>query len=136
MKKFNILLPFLLLSAGACESVFEQTGYFQVPVDSIAAPDTVSASAAVQVTFFGTIGENRCWAFHRFRTVSSSSRIELKVIARYEEDRRGCTPGTVTLDGVTYTVEPPHAGDFRIVVAQPERDQMPLDSLVHVVHVR
>lgn len=136
MKKSNILLPLLLLTASACESVFEQTGSFQVPVDSIVAADTIGADQVLQIAFYGTIAENRCWAFDHFRKVRTSERLELRVIARYKEDRHGCTPGTVSLDGVVHSVQPPHAGTFRVVVPQPERDQMPADSLVHVVHVR
>jgi hypothetical protein len=128
------LTPFVLLPLFAligCEPVFEQSAERQIMVDSIVAPDTVDASQGVTIEFYGTMGENRCWSFYKFETDRAPDRLAMKVLVRFKQDGSGCTPGLVDLNGVEHQVQPPHAGDFRVVVLQPTSD-----SLVHVVHVR
>jgi hypothetical protein len=137
MKQYRAFLPLLLLALGACDSVFELSSEQHIRVDSIVAPDTIMAHETLEVAFFGTVGENRCWSFHRFRSQRTSDRLEVSVIARYQEDSRGCVREPVILDGATFQALPPHPGPFRLVVPLPGSGmQTPPDSLVHVVHVR
>lgn len=96
----------------------------RIRVDSIAAPASVGVNDTLRVTLYGVVGRNGCYALDRIDTHRTTNSIELSVWGRH---KRGggvvCTQAVVFLRH-GYTIPPPLAVPFSVLVRQPDGSRL------------
>jgi len=119
-------LPFLTASAilisscnifGPDKPIFENDE-FRIQVDSVNAVQTLNDSLIVR--FWGVIGRDSCQKFWHYQSHLEPHKLEITLWGHKEVTTGNiCNAGNINLNGQQYRVYPVEAGDFEIIVKQP-----------------
>jgi hypothetical protein len=113
-----LLLAAVLLVAGC--SLFRDPRLHVAEITSIAAPDTVHAGTAFDVTFHVVIGYEACFALDHEDISSTSSCFALRVWSR-DVRREGYLIPQVTVEkDLAFEAGPAEPGEFRVIAHQPD----------------
>ncbi len=94
-------------------------------VDSLEYPAEIASTDTLTVGFYGTVGPNGCYSFHRFDVDRAPGQLTITPVVRHTTaDNVSCTMAIVPLNH-TLTVAPPFPdGILEIEVPQPEGDDV------------
>lgn len=102
-----------------------------IEVDSVSVALSIAAGDTLVARFWGYVGPNSCHAFEGFEADPQPHRVDLTLWTKYfRRIGAGCVEESVYLDGVAYRQGPLAAGEFTLVVHQP--DGSTLDVVVPV----
>jgi hypothetical protein len=123
----SMLILIVYLSTG-CKKDEDTNTEFRIQVDSLKMPDTITVGDVLSVDFYGLVGDNSCYNFSRFNQLQSgaadpanSMRMELLGIF---QDNGNCQAQDVYMNPVTANITGIVAGDFALLVVQPNGSVM------------
>jgi hypothetical protein len=119
----NIIIVLLIVSAfftiGCKKDNPPKVDYYQIKVDSIISPDTISIEQALTLEFYGIIGINGCHSFHKFEIAYDSSSIKISVIGQYVHYEL-CTENLPLLNGKELLIYKLPSGNTDIQINNPD----------------
>jgi len=102
---------------------------FQISVDSLHVPETVSLSDTVICRFWGFIGSNLCYQFSHFETGKNLDNIYLKLWG-YHSGADICATAISSLSGKEYKFAAEQQGIIIINILQPDNSVLKDSVLV------
>ena len=123
MLKKTVVLIIILLSISFYNTCNNSTDpilnkQFQMHVDSLVAPDTVSLMDTIVCKFWAFVGPNFCYQFSHFETINDSEKIDFKLWGCYTGENV-CATAIRELRGKEYKFVAEQQGIIRINVLQP-----------------
>lgn len=117
------------LMTGGCDLLGIGTTSFIVPVDSIVAPQSISAGDALPVFFFGRVGPDGCSRVSRVDTELTAGSLEITFHGERDE-YDACTDMPVLLEH-RHLVPPPLTDPFVIRAIQPDGPALERTVRIH-----
>lgn len=125
-----IFISFILFFNNGCKKEESPGSQFIIQVDSIVHPDTIFTGDALEIKFYGLIGDTKCFSFYKFDTDFDNDIINAVAIGLNSENE-DCEESDIFLNGESLNIVDLPAGIFTILVKQQRGNQ--LESQVHVV---
>lgn len=125
MKQKNsfLVLSFviLLLYSSSCKDEYDsEYNYFLIPVDSIAAPDSVKTNDSFEIAFWGLVGVNGCYQFFEFSADKQENMIVIEAWGKIKKGAQVCPDEMVYLRGKEMDFSISEPGQYLIKVRQSE----------------
>ena len=108
----------------------EEHTYFLVEVDSIILPDTITITDTLHISFYGTVGTNKCYSFSHFYPQTDEDTINIEVWGKLAPGEN-CDSGLVYLEGEQLNIVNFNEGTYFVHVYQPNEGLL-TDSLTVV----
>jgi hypothetical protein len=130
---YAILLIWLVIALGSCSDSTkpdtEYLGEYQVHVDHLEIPDTISTGDTLSLYIDGSTNPSGCLFKVRFDAARESHSLELTVLADvYKWVGSGPPPPCGVAWGEYEALPPFSEGDFRVIINQPDSSVM-VDSV-------
>lgn len=125
-----VLFLFICIFHSACKKDESSGVQFTIQVDSIVHSDTISVGDALEIKFYGLIGETKCFSFYKFDVSFNADEINIKAIG-LDSENEDCEDAEINLNGEAVGIYELPEGDFTILVEQQRGNE--LESKVYVV---
>ena len=85
------------------------------------------------LTISAILGETNCYTFSHIEYQKTATRIDLWLYALHDSTRQ-CAEGSISLDEIQYTIEPPFGNPLLVVVRQPDTADIEIEIEVRFVN--
>lgn len=92
---------------------------FLIKVDSIGIQEKITAGEPFVIQFFGTIGNNGCYRFSKFKTEKQDSNIVVEAWEELETNAGICPAVMVYIDGEALSYQIKNPGNYVLRIKQP-----------------
>lgn len=118
---YTLTVISLLFGTYGCKTNDPDTVEYIISIDSILHADTITAGDVLDIKFYGTIGENGCYAFERFEPVYNNNVLSITSWGLHTESEM-CTQQIQQLNGLSLQVSDLPAGNITIEAIQPDNE--------------